>query len=125
MYFIPAIEYVKTVVQADGVSDTQSKLATITCILTSCYTSQGGSSLVAVEGLISMLNETNFFAQDISESYDDCNTKINCARERLTMLDFAIHVVCDVATCFLCRYHRSLFSKGLFFTVTRRADPLY
>lgn len=101
MYFIPAIECVKTVVRADGAthSDTQSKLAAITPILTSCYTSQGGSSLVAIEGLISILNKTSFFTQDTSESYDDCNTNVNCARERLTILDLTVQVVCDLATC--------------------------
>ena len=101
MHFIPAIECGKTVVRADGAthSDTQSKLAAIAPILTSCYTSQGRSSLVAVEGLISMLNKTSFFSQDTSESYDDCNTNVNCVRERLTILDLTVQVVCDVATC--------------------------
>ena len=101
MHFIPAIECGKTVVRADGAthSDIQSKVAAITPILTSCYTSQGSSSLVAIEGLISMLNKTCFFSQDISESYDDCNANITFARERLTILDLTVQVVCDLATC--------------------------
>jgi hypothetical protein len=69
----------------------QARTAVITPILTACYTHHGGSSLVAVEGLTKLLNETDFFLPDIAV-YDDPNTN-----QRLTILDLAIQVVCDVA----------------------------
>eukprot|EP00557_Chaetoceros_sp_GSL56_P011172 CAMPEP_0176485444 /NCGR_PEP_ID=MMETSP0200_2-20121128/5040_1 /TAXON_ID=947934 /ORGANISM="Chaetoceros sp., Strain GSL56" /LENGTH=2385 /DNA_ID=CAMNT_0017882083 /DNA_START=272 /DNA_END=7429 /DNA_ORIENTATION=+ len=69
----------------------QARTAVITPILTACYTHHGGSSLVAVEGLTKLLNETDFFLPDVA-LYDDPNTN-----QRLTILDLAIQVVCDVA----------------------------
>lgn len=99
MHFIPAIECAKTVFQVEDAthSDLQFRVTAITPILTSCYISHGASSLVAVEGLISMLNETNFFAQDVTD--EDCNADgIVETRVRLTILDLAIQAVCDVAT---------------------------
>lgn len=69
----------------------QARTAVITPILTACYTQHGGSSLLAVEGLTKLLNETDFFLPDIAV-YDDPNTN-----QRLTILDLAIQVVCDVA----------------------------
>jgi len=97
MHFIPPIECARTVFQVEGATHSesvlQSRVAAITPILTSCYTSQGGSALMAVEGLISMLNETNFFAQDVAD--EDGNIE---SSTRLTILDLVIQVVCDVAT---------------------------
>ncbi len=88
--FIPTIECSKSVFQLeDEQSVLQSRIAVITPILTSCYTSQGGTSLLAVEGLITLLNETDFFAHDAVD--EECNV-------RLTILDLTIQVVCDVAT---------------------------
>lgn len=97
--FIPPIECARSVYRNEDVTDPetllQSRVAVITPILTSCYTSQGGAALVAVEGLISMLNDTNFFAQDVAdEGVDD----IVESSTRLTLLDLSIQVVCDVAT---------------------------
>ena len=100
MHFIPVIECAKTVFRVEDATHSylESRLTAITPILTSCYISHGASSLVAVEGLTSMLNETNFFAQDVSD--EDCNDDgIVEARVRLTILDLAIQAVCDVATC--------------------------
>jgi hypothetical protein len=91
--FIPPIECSKSLFQPEdetrSESILQSRIAAITPILTSCYACQGGTSLLAVEGLISLLNETDFFAHDVSD--EDCNV-------RLTILDLTIQVVCDVAT---------------------------
>lgn len=91
--FIPPIECSKSLLQPEdetrSESILQSRIAAVTPILTSCYTSQGGTSLLAVEGLITLLNETDFFAHDVLDN--DCNA-------RLTILDLTIQVVCDVAT---------------------------
>jgi len=100
MHFIPVIECAKTVFRVEDATHSylESRLTAITPILTSCYISHGASSLVAVEGLASMLNETNFFAQDVSDE-DFNDDGIVEARVRLTILDLAIQAVCDVATC--------------------------
>ena len=91
--FIPPIECSKRGFHIDDASHSesvlQSRIAAITPILTSCYTSQGGTSLLAVEGLITLLNETDFFSHDVAD--EDCSA-------RLTILDLTIQVVCDVAT---------------------------
>lgn len=67
----------------------QSKVAIITPILTACYTRHGGSTLVAVDGLTTLLR-IGFFSSD-------------CPRgmrypPRLTLLDLSVQVICDVAT---------------------------
>ena len=101
MSFIPPIECANAT-SPDGTSVysesfLQSRVTVITPILTSCYTSQGGSALVAVEGLTSLLNDTNFFAPDVAD--EDCNTNDpDESSVRLTLLDLTIQVVCDVAT---------------------------
>lgn len=93
LHFIPPIDCSKRSFQLEDSTHSesvlQSRIAAITPILTSCYTAHGGSSLLAVEGLIKLLSETDFFAQDIVD--EDCNL-------RLTILDLAIQVVCDIAT---------------------------
>ena len=90
MHFIPSIECANSIM-AESVL--QSRIAIISPILTACYTSQGGSALVAVEGLTKLLNDTDFFAQDVA----DANNVIG-ASSRLTLIDLAVQVVCDVAT---------------------------
>lgn len=69
----------------------QARIAVLTPILTACYTHHGGSSLLAVEGLTKLLNETDFFMPDVA-LFDDSNIS-----QRLTLLDLSIQVVCDVA----------------------------
>lgn len=99
MHFIPVIECPEPLHQIQDAerSDLQSRMTVITPILTACYVSHGASSLVAVEGLTSMLNETNFFVKDVQT--EDWNTGgIFEARARLTILDLTIQAVCDVAT---------------------------
>ena len=101
MYFIPSIECAKSVFQLDDATNSestlQSRIAAITPILTACYTAQGGSSLIAVEGLITLLNETRFFAHDVANE-DNVVDDIYESSVRLTILDLCIQVVCDVAT---------------------------
>ena len=62
------------------------------------YTSQGGSALVAVEGLTSLLNDTRFFEADVLSDHEDGSREYVECSTRLTLLDLAIQVVCDVAT---------------------------
>ena len=73
----------------------QARTSVLTPILTACYTQHGGSSLMAVDGLTRLLNETDFFLPDVVTSVprheSECST-------RLTLLDLAVQVVCDVAT---------------------------
>jgi len=90
MHFIPSIECANSAMPE---SVLQSRIAIISPILTACYTSQGGSALVAVEGLTKLLNDTDFFAQDVA----DANNVLE-ASSRLTLIDLAVQVVCDVAT---------------------------
>ena len=71
----------------------QARIAIITPILTACYTQHGCSALIVVEGLSKLLTETDFFLQDVA-SYEDPS----CSG-RLTLLDLAVQVVCDMATC--------------------------
>ena len=52
---------------------------------------------MAVEGLISLLNETDFFAQDVADDDGNANSIVESS-VRLTILDLAIQAVCDVAT---------------------------
>jgi len=103
MHFIPSIECAKSCMELDNEgtqlqSILQSRVATITPILTSCYTAQGGSSLMAIEGFISLLNETSFFAHDVTDDDNDVNNVGDISANRLTLLDLSIQVVCDVAT---------------------------
>ncbi|KAL7550350.1 hypothetical protein ACHAWF_013593 [Thalassiosira exigua] len=101
MHFIPPIECASSLFQdedsAHSASLFQTRLSVITPILTSCYTSQGGSALLAVEGLISLLNNTHFFAQDVAGEPGNVGDIVGSS-VRLTVLDLAVQVVCDVAT---------------------------
>lgn len=56
---------------------------------TACYTRHGGSALLAVEGLTTLLRE-KFFASDVNMEQDSSS--------RITLLDVVVQVVCDVAT---------------------------
>ncbi|KAL7446952.1 hypothetical protein ACHAXM_010695 [Skeletonema potamos] len=90
MQFIPSIERANSNMSE---SILQSRIAIISPILTACYTSQGGSALLAVEGLTKLLNDTDFFAQDVADAENVIDTS-----SRLTLIDLAVQVVCDVAT---------------------------
>ena len=97
MVFIPQIQApgrssLKQSDEQDMNTVLQARIAIITPILTACYTQHGCSSLLVVEGLTKLINETDFFLQDIS-SYEDPESN-----ERLTLLDLSIQVVCDMAT---------------------------
>ena len=72
-------------------------LSQITLLLLG-YTSQGGSALVAVEGLTSLLNDTDFVEADVHSDHKDGSCEYVECSTRLTLLDLAIQVVCDVAT---------------------------
>lgn len=73
----------------------QARTSVLTPILTACYTQHGGSSLMAVDGLTRLLNETDFFLPDVTTSVPRHESKCS---SRLTLLDLAVQVVCDVAT---------------------------
>ena len=98
MGFIPCIEAPKKscLNQADEENMKillQARVAVITPLLTACYTQHGCSSLLVVEGLSKLLTETDFFLQDVA-TYED-----PFSSDRLTILDLAVQVVCDMATC--------------------------
>lgn len=73
----------------------QARTSVLTPILTACYTQHGGSSLKAVDGLTRLLNETDFFLPDVTTSVPRHESECS---SRLTLLDLAVQVVCDVAT---------------------------
>ena len=93
MSFIPEIETVSG--SRTSMNRLQTRCILITPMLTSCYNRHGGSALVAVEGLYDLLTKTDFFEDDV-ELTDDGDDE-SC--RRLTLLDLAIQVVCDVTTC--------------------------
>ena len=63
MNFIPTVD---TAVQgAAATLRLQARSTLITPIFTACYNRHGGSALVAVEGLHSLLTKTDFFEDDI------------------------------------------------------------
>lgn len=93
MSFIPYIQCANpNKVPEDMNSDLflQSRIAVISPILTACYTFHGGSLILAVEGLSKLLKDTDFFLTDVG-AYDD-----PLVNDRLTLLDLAVQVVCDV-----------------------------
>jgi hypothetical protein len=67
----------------------QARVAVLTPVLTACYTRHGGSALIAVEGLTTLLRG-DFFSSDVNMENDSSS--------RVTLLDVAVQVVCDVAT---------------------------
>ncbi|KAL7489370.1 hypothetical protein ACHAW6_014961, partial [Cyclotella cf. meneghiniana] len=100
MHFIPSIECARSSARVGDSSFLQSRVTVITPILTACYTSQGGCALLAVEGLTSLLKDTSFFEPDTVPNDKEgalCDDVIESS-VRLTLLDLAIQVVCDVAT---------------------------
>lgn len=89
MSFIPVVSTAIDENDPHGMLSFQARVTVITPILTACYTRHGGSSLLAVEGLMHLL-EWGFFSNDIHTENDD--------KKRITLLDIVIQVVCDVAT---------------------------
>ena len=67
----------------------RARVVILTPILTSCYTRHGRSSQVAAEGLLNLLKQ-GFFSSDVDLEEVSC--------DRITLLDIAIQVVCDIAT---------------------------
>jgi hypothetical protein len=112
MSFIPIVQ---AAIRPDAtvVLRLHARTTLIAPILTACYNRHGGSALVAVEGLFGLL-KAGFFQDDVDLSSDDTNingiacddvdNKSSCSLNhdesstRLTLLDLAIQVVCDVAT---------------------------
>ncbi len=97
MSFIPQIDAPGRAVLSDFEEQSlntllQTRIALITPILTACYTQHGGSALLVVEGLSKLLNDTDFFLQDVAANEDPY-----CS-DRLTLLDLSVQVVCDMAT---------------------------
>lgn len=93
--FIPSIETPGCRTESD-INPTRlaARTAVLTPILTACYTRHGGTALVAVEGLLKLVKGKQFFRDDVklSETSDSNSSK------RLTLLDMAIQVVCDLTT---------------------------
>ena len=87
--FIPVVSSAIDVNDPKELSEFQSRVAVLTPILTACYTRHGGSALIAVEGLSSLL-QNDFFTSDVVVGRESFS--------RLTLLDISIQVVCDVAT---------------------------
>ena len=87
---LAVLSFIPPVKSATGTTkQLDARAALLTPILTACYTHHGGASLIAVEGLITLLKETDFFTHDVS---------IEGSNSRLTLLDLSIQAVCDVAT---------------------------
>lgn len=87
---LAVLSFIPCVKSATGTTkELDVRAALLTPILTACYTHHGGASLMAVEGLITLLKETDFFTHDVS---------IEGSNSRLTLLDLSIQAVCDVAT---------------------------
>jgi hypothetical protein len=94
----------------------EHRVTLLTPILTACYTYHGGSALLAVEGLTSLLTESDFFLTDVvaipehaqeqgtQPANANAKTSVQSALESpllcpdQTLLDVAIQTVCDVAT---------------------------
>eukprot|EP00978_Attheya_sp_CCMP212_P029268 scaffold103454_cov58-Attheya_sp.AAC.1 len=99
MDFIPTVNTATPLETDKDRATLQARVAVITPILTTCYTHHGGSALVAVEGLSVLLNDSDFFKPDVeaddvpSSASDDIGSS-----RRITLLDIATQVVCDVAT---------------------------
>lgn len=89
--FIPIVETPHNDKTSSSLLDT--RIAILTPILTACYTQHGGSAMLAVEGLISLLNGTDFFRPDLVSFPDGEGSDM-----RLTLLDVSIQSVCDIAT---------------------------
>ena len=90
--FIPIVE-TPLCEQAEPGMTLETRIAIITPILTACYTQHGGAAMLAVQGLLSLLNKTNFFRPDLVVFPEGGGSE-----SRLTLLDIAIQSVCDIAT---------------------------
>lgn len=104
MNFIPQLKI--SCSSSDWVS-CDDRVLILTPILTSCYTFHGGLQLLALDGLIELLSDTDFFKEDVvplsyisSESDEQLmnNRKHALLSPEQTLLDLTIQVVCDVAT---------------------------
>jgi hypothetical protein len=69
--------------------DFSTRVALLTPILTACYTRHGHSCWISIQGLLTLLLKEQFFSPDVVVSRN--------AYARLTLLDLAVEVVCDVA----------------------------
>ena len=87
--FIPVVSTAVDENDPKGMLRFQARVAVLTPVLTACYTRHGGSALIAVEGLTSLLRG-DFFSSDVDMENDSSS--------RITLLDVAVQVVCDVAT---------------------------
>lgn len=93
---LDALAFIPVVESADASEETNvlmAKVAVLTPILTACYTQHGGSALIAVQGLLSLLRDTDFFSID-----DESSGSFLGSHTRLTLLDIAVQSVCDIAT---------------------------
>ena len=73
----------------------QARTSVLTPILTACYTQHGGSALIAVDGLTRSTQRDRLLYT--GRCYYRSSHEAECST-RLTLLDLAIQVVCDVAT---------------------------
>lgn len=87
--FIPIVSTTVNESDPNEMLNFQTRVAVLTPVLTACYTRHGGSALLAVDGLTTLLHE-GFFANDINVARDTST--------RITLLDIVLQVVCDVAT---------------------------
>ena len=97
MNFIPVIIGHYSDVSEGGKMNVDRRVSVLTPILTACYTYHGGTQLLALEGLIYLLGETDFFLPDVTN--EQMKQKHSLLNPNQTLLDLAIQVVCDVATC--------------------------
>jgi len=106
MSFIPQIKCHLPSLDEIG-SIANDRFFVLTPILTACYTFHGGSQLLALDGLNSLLCETNFFLPDVDLSNNNeggsddqvrmSNQKYSMLSPEQTLLDLTIQVICDVA----------------------------
>jgi len=89
--FIPVVETATHPSKLEPQRNLRARTALLTPVLTACYQRHGGAALKAVEGLTKLITETDFFE-------DDVDWESKSASTRLTLLDLALQVVCDVAT---------------------------
>eukprot|EP00934_Nitzschia_sp_Nitz4_P009320 Nitzschia sp. Nitz4//scaffold129_size63868//7961//13582//NITZ4_006194-RA/size63868-processed-gene-0.27-mRNA-1//1//CDS//3329534890//9310//frame0 len=86
--FIPVVSTAVNERNPKNMLHFQARVTVLTPVLTACYTRHGGAALLAVEGLTELL-QSDFFTNDVNLEQDSIS--------RITLLDIAIQVVCDVA----------------------------
>ena len=98
--FIPSVQVASSCNRPDAQNRLSYRTAVLVPLLTACYTRHGGGALVAVEGLLTLLQETNFFVDDVQDNVvsESTNNNNDESSTRLTLLDVAVQTVCDVAT---------------------------